>query len=215
MYMLSAIASTVFVLALIFLLFRCQKKNFKPLDKEDVSALSISYQELERATNGFDEGTLLGRGGFGSVNKRKLLDGTTIEVKVFNFQVERALQSFNYECEVMRKICHRNLVKIIGSCSNIDFKALVLEYMANKSLKNGEDMVSCVCDFGIAKLLDEEDSMTQTHTLGTIVYMAPAICHGVRFQLSTPLRYLGNFRGNVAKYVAKTDYKDKLNPDGG
>ena len=36
-----------------------------------------------------------------------------------------------------------------------------------------EDMVAHVCDFGITKLLSEEDSMTQTHTLATIGYMAP------------------------------------------
>ncbi|KAK1557638.1 hypothetical protein Q3G72_028563 [Acer saccharum] len=34
-------------------------------------------------------------------------------------------------------------------------------------------MVAHVCDFGIAKLLGEEDSMTQTRTLATIGYMAP------------------------------------------
>ena len=34
-------------------------------------------------------------------------------------------------------------------------------------------MVARVGDFGIAKLLGEEDSMTQTNTLATIGYMAP------------------------------------------
>ena len=128
------------MLALVFLLFRYQKKKSKPSDKEGVSALltwrRISYQELEHATNGFDESSLVGTGGFGSVYKGKLFDGTTVAVKVFNLQVERALRSFNDECEVMSKIRHRNLVKIISSCSNnIDFKALVLEYMANGRLE--------------------------------------------------------------------------------
>jgi LRR receptor-like serine/threonine-protein kinase FLS2 len=69
------------VLALTILLFRSQKKKSKgnSLDREDVSILAtwrrISYQELERATNGFDESNLLGTGGFGSVYKGKLLDG--------------------------------------------------------------------------------------------------------------------------------------------
>ncbi|KAK1556707.1 hypothetical protein Q3G72_018719 [Acer saccharum] len=63
-YILSAIASTVLVLALVFLLFRYQKKKSKPSDKEGISALltwrRISYQDLEHATNGFDESSLLG-----------------------------------------------------------------------------------------------------------------------------------------------------------
>ncbi|XP_048131724.1 receptor kinase-like protein Xa21 [Rhodamnia argentea] len=37
----------------------------------------------------------------------------------------------------------------------------------------GEDLVAYICDFGIAKLLGEENSMTRTKTLATIGYMAP------------------------------------------
>jgi len=36
-----------------------------------------------------------------------------------------------------------------------------------------EDMVAHVCDFGIAKLLGESESIAQTKTLATIGYMAP------------------------------------------
>ncbi|XP_010059115.1 receptor kinase-like protein Xa21 [Eucalyptus grandis] len=42
----------------------------------------------------------------------------------------------------------------------------------------GEDLVACLCDFGITKLLGEEKSMTRTKTLTTIGYMAPEYASG-------------------------------------
>ena len=50
------------------------------------------------------------------------------------------LKSFSAECEAMRNIRHRNLVKIISSSSGLDFqgndfKALIYEFMPNGSLE--------------------------------------------------------------------------------
>ena len=63
------------------------------------------------------------------------MNGLSIAVKVFNLELNGAFKSFDIECEVLRNIRHRNLVKIISCCSNIDFKALVLKFMANGSLE--------------------------------------------------------------------------------
>ncbi|KAL6334635.1 hypothetical protein AAG906_019495 [Vitis piasezkii] len=158
----------------------------------------ISYQEIFQAANGFSGGNLLGRGSFGSVYRGTLSDGKDVAIKVFNLQEEAAFKSFDAECEVMRHIRHRNLIKIISSCSNsyIDFKALRLNIMIDVALAMeylhhscstpivhcdlkpsnillDEDFGGHVGDFGIAKLLGEEESMRKTQTLATIGYMAP------------------------------------------
>ncbi|KAI5331350.1 hypothetical protein L3X38_021476 [Prunus dulcis] len=94
----------------------------------------ISHSELRRATNGFNENNLLESRGFGSVYKRTLSDGIDVAVKVFSLQLEGAFKSFDRECEMLSNIRHRNLIKIISCCSELDFKALVLNYMPNGSL---------------------------------------------------------------------------------
>ncbi|XP_052289843.1 probable LRR receptor-like serine/threonine-protein kinase At3g47570 isoform X5 [Citrus sinensis] len=94
----------------------------------------FSYLELLQATDNFAENSIIGRGGFGSVYGARLEDGMKIAIKVFHQQCASALKSFEAECEVLKNIRHRNLIKVISSCSNDDFKALVLEYMSNGSL---------------------------------------------------------------------------------
>ncbi|XP_038690119.1 putative receptor-like protein kinase At3g47110 isoform X2 [Tripterygium wilfordii] len=102
--------------------------------------LDLSYQELMRSTNGFSVENLIGSGSFGSVFKGILPgDGKAVAVKVINLQQHGALKSFIDECNALRNIRHRNLLKVITACSSIDlqgdeFKALVFEYMPNGNL---------------------------------------------------------------------------------
>eukprot|EP00253_Pinus_taeda_P010753 PITA_10753 len=120
----------------------------------------ISYQELHMATNGFVEANLLGTGNFGSVYKGILIDGTLVAVKVFHLLKDKAEKSFKAECSALQKVRHRNLVKIITSCCNIDFKGLVFKFMSNGSLEkhlypntndnSGED----ACEMGLKTRLD-------------------------------------------------------------
>ncbi|XP_024028207.1 probable LRR receptor-like serine/threonine-protein kinase At3g47570 [Morus notabilis] len=84
---------------------------------------------------------LIGIGSFSSVYKG-ILDQkeNPIAVKVLNLQQKGADKSFIAECNALRSVRHRNLVKILTCCSSIDyngneFKALVFEYMSNGSLE--------------------------------------------------------------------------------
>ncbi|OIT24214.1 putative lrr receptor-like serinethreonine-protein kinase [Nicotiana attenuata] len=116
-----------------------RRRNNVPTQVESLPATTIlariSYIEIERATQGFDQCNLLGRGGFGSVYKGIFANEMVLAIKVFNLQIEGAFKSFDTECEVLRNLRHRNLTKVISSCSNMDFKALLVEYMPNGSLE--------------------------------------------------------------------------------
>ncbi|MCD9561006.1 hypothetical protein HAX54_019940 [Datura stramonium] len=122
--------------AIVFVLIRRRGKTINAEDEwsPEVVPQRISYYELQRATQGFDENNLLGTESFGSVYKGTLADGMIVAVKVFNVHMEGTFQTFDRECEILRNLLHRNLTKIISSCCNLDFKALILEYMPNESL---------------------------------------------------------------------------------
>ncbi|KAL4576195.1 hypothetical protein LXL04_012284 [Taraxacum kok-saghyz] len=102
--------------------------------------MNVSYSQLLKATNGFSDANLIGKGGFSSIYKGTLHDDDShVAVKVLHLQNQGAHKSFLAECEAWRSIRHRNLLKIITSCSSVDFqgndfKALLYEFMPNGSL---------------------------------------------------------------------------------
>ncbi|RHN72119.1 putative protein kinase RLK-Pelle-LRR-XII-1 family [Medicago truncatula] len=128
----------ILVVACIILRMHKRKKVDSPLERS-LSALGvprrISYYELVQATNGFSDSNLLGRGGFGSVYNGMLSSGKMIAIKVLDLTMAEASRSFDAECNAMRNLRHRNLVQIMSSCSNPDFKSLVMEFMSNGSVE--------------------------------------------------------------------------------
>ncbi|XP_048420311.1 putative receptor-like protein kinase At3g47110 [Pyrus x bretschneideri] len=124
---------------------KCSRKKRKEISLSTLgnTILQVSYDALLKATDRFSEANLIGAGSFGSVYKGVLDEddkAQLVVVKVFNLLRHGASRSFIAECEALRNIRHRNLVKIIIVCSSVDFhgndfKALVYEFMDNGSLK--------------------------------------------------------------------------------
>jgi Leucine-rich repeat (LRR) protein len=136
-----------FLLSSIFLVLYWRRKSKKKSSStlSNIELISkVSYKKLYQVTGGFSPNNLIGSGGFGSVYKGNGIvdqEEMIIAVKVLNLQQKRASKTFIAECNVLRNIRHRNLVKTLTCCTSIDykgneFKAIVFEFMANGSLEN-------------------------------------------------------------------------------
>ncbi|KAJ3684785.1 hypothetical protein LUZ61_013949 [Rhynchospora tenuis] len=94
--------------------------------------LSIySYAHLKHATRHFS--IKIGEGGFGSVFKGRLLNGTEIAVKKLKI-VEQEEKQFRGELQTIGMIRHANLTRLLGFCTEGGRRILVYEYMSNGSL---------------------------------------------------------------------------------
>lgn len=96
----------------------------------------ISIQVLRNVTNNFSEENILGKGGFGTVYKGELHDGTKIAVKRMESGVmsEKGLAEFKSEIAVLTKVRHRHLVALLGYCLDGNERLLVYEYMPQGTL---------------------------------------------------------------------------------
>ncbi|KAK3430049.1 hypothetical protein EUGRSUZ_E01607, partial [Eucalyptus grandis] len=136
------VAALILLLLLMMFYWLRRKKNEASLETPSIRGFQqVSYEDIVKATDGFNSSNLIGMGGFGSVYKGTLVDENKLmAVKVFDLKQRRASKSFMAECEVLKSIRHRNLVKILTACSSVDFqgnefKALVYEFMENGSLE--------------------------------------------------------------------------------
>lgn len=183
-----AIAIFLSFLALFLLLLpiiwrRNLRRKPHPIPSLGLFYPKISYEELRNATGGFSSGNVIGSGSFGIVYKGNLgPDEPSVAIKVLNLQQRGSSQSFMAECEALRNIRHRNLVKVLTACSSIDFegndfKALVYQFMPNGSLE---------------KWLHPEGGMTQNRSLNFLQRINIAIdvasaLHYVYHQCQTPV----------------------------
>ncbi|KAH0682239.1 hypothetical protein KY289_019991 [Solanum tuberosum] len=128
----------IFLFVSIWIMKRHKKGKSK--DVEEVPEIGthqlVSYHEIQRATNNFDESNLIGEGNSGFVYKGTLFGGTAVAIKVLDLKNEKVCKRFDTECEVMRNVRHRNLVPVITTCSSDYIRAFVLQFMPNGSLEN-------------------------------------------------------------------------------
>ncbi|KAL6199563.1 hypothetical protein ACLB2K_029347 [Fragaria x ananassa] len=98
--------------------------------------LVISVQVLRKVTNNFAPENELGHGGFGTVYKGELEDGTILAVKRMEGGVisSKGLDEFQAEIAVLSKVRHRHLVSLLGYSVEGSERLLVYEYMSQGAL---------------------------------------------------------------------------------
>ncbi|XP_016648224.1 PREDICTED: probable leucine-rich repeat receptor-like serine/threonine-protein kinase At3g14840 [Prunus mume] len=100
----------------------------------DLQTGKFSFRQLQAATNNFDEANKIGEGGFGSVYKGLLSDGTVIAVKQRSSKSKQGNREFVNEIGTIFALQHPHLVKLHGCCIEGNQLLLVYEYMENNSL---------------------------------------------------------------------------------
>ncbi|KAL5099774.1 hypothetical protein RYX36_004101 [Vicia faba] len=175
MLVVVGVLSFLLIFSIFLTIYWMRKRNQERLfDSPTIHQLDkVSYQDLHRGTDGFSANNLIGSGSFGCVYRGSLVsEDNVVAIKVLNLQKKGAHKSFILECNALKNIRHRNLVKIITCCSSSDykgqeFKALVFDYMKNGSLEQWLHH----------EILNEEHQATLdlSHRLNIIIDVASAL----------------------------------------
>eukprot|EP01018_Ginkgo_biloba_P003147 Gb_00571 [translate_table: standard] len=96
--------------------------------------LNCKYDTLRDATANFQPENKLGEGGFGSVHKGVLPDGRVVAIKRLYMGSRQGDTEFLNEINLISRVKHTNLVKLLGCCIENSERLLVYEYLHNRSL---------------------------------------------------------------------------------
>lgn len=119
-----------------------ERREVKTFAHSNETLKKVSYSDILKATNCFSSVHTISSTRTGSVYiGRFKYDKSLVAIKVFNLNEPAAYESYFTECEVLRSIRHRNLMRPLTLCSTLDtgnheFKALIFKFMVNGSLES-------------------------------------------------------------------------------
>ncbi|KAK6236422.1 hypothetical protein QUC31_020207 [Theobroma cacao] len=143
----SVLSALVLSVALI-MLYRLRRKRKSEADSSNGEGRPLpskkrkfTYAEVLNITRNFQD--VIGKGGFGTVYRGDMKDGTQVAVKILSPSSTQGSKEFkteaffvNLQAELLMRVHHGNLVSFIGYCDDGSNMALIYEYMANGNLKD-------------------------------------------------------------------------------
>ncbi|CAL9013879.1 unnamed protein product [Prunus brigantina] len=102
--------------------------------KNDAELPVFGLKSILNATNNFSEANKLGEGGFGPVYKGILLENQEVAIKRLSKKSGRGHEEFMNELNLIAKLQHTNLVRLLGCCIEEEELILIYEFMHHRSL---------------------------------------------------------------------------------
>jgi serine/threonine protein kinase len=94
----------------------------------------LTEKEIKRATDNYNEDRVIGCGGQGMVYKGTLDDQKEVAIKKSKVINNDCREEFVNEIIILSQINHRNIVRLIGCCLDVDVPMLVYEFVSRGTL---------------------------------------------------------------------------------
>ncbi|KAF3441527.1 hypothetical protein FNV43_RR15441 [Rhamnella rubrinervis] len=161
-------------------------------------SVGFTMEEIYKATRNFSPSFKIGQGGFGTVYKGRLADGSFVAVK----RAKKSLYDkhlgveFQSEIQTLAQVEHLNLVKFYGYLEHGDERIVIVEYVPNGTLREHLDCLhGNVLDLAtrLDIAIDVAHAVTYLH-----MYTDRPIIH--RDIKSSNILITENFRAKVADF---------------
>ncbi|KAL6873729.1 hypothetical protein ACP4OV_013811 [Aristida adscensionis] len=95
---------------------------------------NLTFGDILKATNNFDQKNIVGCGGNGLVYRAELANGSKLAIKKLNGEMCLMEREFTAEVEALSMAQHENLVPLWGYCIQGSSRLLIYSFMENGSL---------------------------------------------------------------------------------
>ncbi|CAN6228085.1 unnamed protein product [Urochloa humidicola] len=151
---------------------------FEKMKSEKGLAFKVFTEaELVEATNNYDKSRVIGKGGQGMVYKGIVRDDMPVAIKRCVMINDRQKKEFGQEMLILSQINHKNIVKLVGCCLEVEVPMLVYEFIPNGTLFeliHGKNKALQISFSTLLRIVHEaSDGLNFLHS-----YASPPIIHG-------------------------------------